>query len=248
MPDHFPTPYCLEDQIVEEDSEFLLYRFHSWLGSLSMDIKLRHLGKPRDLEKAMRYLEARDPARARLMRGALQMMGALVDEASALLEDSIHWPTIEAFYCPSEDGFIDTPGQWLALGQTQNSAEGAPAVAEVPAPVEVPTSPPAPAEKPRRRASASSLRSLGRELRTECEFEKRRFYAIARKHELPTDAGAAPAIRKALSDLLGEPIASRKQLTARQWSLAASSIETEDLYWEASPRPKAQPPKAAPRP
>ena len=258
MPDHFPPPYAYQDQIVEEEGELLLYRFHGWLSSLSADVKLRHLGKPRDLERALLYIEARDPARARLLHGALQMMGALLDEATDLVNDGIHWPTVEAFYCPCEDDFHDTPGQWLALGQAHGSVGNAPVVIETPAPAEVVTSgeaapsedaaaapcPPAPIEKPTRRASASSLRSLGRSLRTECEFEKRRFYAIARKHDLPTDANAAPAIRKALSELLGEPIASRKQLTARQWSLAASSLETEDLHWDA---PKAKP-KAAPCP
>ena len=74
----------------------------------------------------------------------------------------------------------------------------------------------------------------------------RRFYAIAHAHGLPTGDGASEPMRAALSQLLGEPIASRKQLTARQWSLAASSIETEDLHWEVpSPRPKAQPATAA---
>jgi hypothetical protein len=87
---------------------------------------------------------------------------------------------------------------------------------------------------------------LGRELRTELEYEKRRFYATAREHDLPTGPQAAVAIRAALSEMLGEPIATRKQLTARQWSLAASSIVTEDLYWEApAPTPKRQPRAAA---
>lgn len=253
MPDYFPLPYHPHDQIVEEENELLLYRFHGYLSSLSCDVKLRHLGRPRDIERAITYLEARDPARARLMRSALQLMGSLLDEATELLNDGIHWPTIEAFFCPSEDGFVDTPGQWLAVGQTPAlpaSASTSPNGAEIPAPVEVTpqqapeaTPAPSPAPKPSRRSSAAGLRSLGRELRSECEYEKRRFYAIAGKHELPTDQSAAPAIRQALSELLGEPIASRKQLTARQWSLAASAIETEDLYWEA---PKSKP-KAAPQ-
>lgn len=252
MPDYFPQPYTLHDQIVEEESELRLYRFHGWLCSLSQDVKLRHIAAPRDLERAISYLDIKDPARARLLRGALQMMGSLLDEATELLNDGIHWPTVEAFFCPPEEGFIDTPGQWLERGQEPPSP--CPAIAAsnggaVPAliaatPEAETTAEDTPVAKPTRRSSAAGLRSLGRSLRTECEFEKRRFYAIAGKHELPTDQSAAPAIRKALSELLGIPVASRKELTANQWALAASAIETEDLYWEA---PKSKP-KAAPQP
>ncbi len=248
MPDYFPQPYAYQDQIVEEESELRLYRFHGWLSSLSQDVKLRHIAAPRDLERAIAYLDIKEPARARLLRGALQMMGSLLDEATELLNDGIHWPTVEAFFCPPQDGFIDTPGHWLMHGQepqppcpeiAASNGHATPALVEA---TPESTTEAAPLAKPSRRSSAAGLRSLGRTLRTECEYEKRRFYAIAGKHELPTDQSAAPAIRKALSELLGIPIASRKQLTANQWALAASSIETEDLYWEApTAKPKAAP-------
>ena len=116
MPNHFPPPYAYQDQIVEEEGELLLYRFHGWLSSLSADVKLRHLGRPRDLERALLYIEARDPTRARLLHGALQMMGALLDEASDLVNDGIHWPTVEAFLLPIGRGIYRHAGTMARAG------------------------------------------------------------------------------------------------------------------------------------
>ena len=89
----------------------------------------------------------------------------------------------------------------------------------------------------------ASLQKHGRTLRDECNAEQRRFYAIAGAHGLPTGNAAGDAIREALSELFQIPIASRRDLTARQWSQAASAIETQDLHWTTQPKhPK---PKAA---
>ncbi len=89
----------------------------------------------------------------------------------------------------------------------------------------------------------ASLQKHGRTLRNECNAEQRRFYAIAGAHGLPTATAAGDAIREALSELFQIPIASRRELTARQWSQAASAIETHDLHWTTQPKhPK---PKAA---
>ena len=72
---------------------------------------------------------------------------------------------------------------------------------------------------------------MGKSLRSELQCEQRRFFAIAGKHHLPTDKGSAKSIREALSQLLEIPIKSRADLTARQWALAGSAIETGDLSW-----------------
>ena len=245
MPHHPPAPIANPQtpDLLTDEGEILLYLLHSKLSSLAFDVQPILCGRQREIEEALDYLEKREPTRARLMRRSLHLAGAILHEAATLLNDGIHWPTIEAMYCPSEDGFIDSPGAWAALAHiqaqhTQNG--GAPDAVHPPEPTAPDETPPAVIlEKPIRRAAA--LRSLGRSLRSECENEKRRFYAIARDHGLPTGAHAADAMRAALSELLGEPITSRKQLTARQWGLAASSIETQDLFWEASPRSKAAP-------
>lgn len=235
-----------------EDGELLLYGLQGMLSSLALDMKITPQGMPRDIQAALSYLEGRDPASGRVLRYCLNMATLAIEEARAVLDSGIDWNTIEALYHPTEDNFIDCPGHWYAIGQAeaQSARNGARSPAPIyPTPADFATpeaaepiaeSEPAPAPQPIRRASKGALRSLGRELRSETENEKRRFYAIAKEHGLPTGTNAADAIRAALSELLKEPIASRKQLTARQWGLAASSIETEDLYWEA-PQPKRQP-------
>lgn len=251
---HQPTEINPTDtpDLTTEDGELLLYGLHGMLSSLALDMKITPRGMPRDIQAALSYLEDRDPASGRVLRYCLNMATLAIEEASAVLDSGINWNTIEALYHPTEDNFIDCPGHWYAIGQAeaQSARNGARspgpahptpadfATPEAAEPIAAPE--PAAAPQPTRRASKGALRSLGRELRSETENEKRRFYAIAKEHGLPTGSNAGDAIRAALSQMLGEPIASRKQLTARQWGLAASSIETEDLFWEA-PAPKRQP-------
>jgi hypothetical protein len=245
---YLPTSTNTAEHALNDDGEMLLYGFHGWMLSLAMDLKFGRKMQPDDVEKSLAYLDDKDPARARLVRGCLHLIGVMVEEATTLLDHGIHWPTIEAMFCPDEDGFLDTPNHWIAIGQGQCQEEGQRQNTQiVHAEIVEPDNekaPPAlpPAEAPRRRASANALRSLGRSIRSEVEYEKRRFYAIARDHGLATDSSAAPYIRAALSELLGEPVASRKQLTARQWGFAASSIQTEDLLWSVpAPRPRGRP-------
>ena len=245
MPHHPPAEFKNHQtpDLLTDEGEILLYLLHSKLSSLAFDVQPILCGRQREIEEALDYLEKRDPTRARLMRRSLHLAGAILHEAASLLNDGIHWPTIEAMYCPPDDGFIDSPGAWAALAhiQAQNTQNGsAPSAVDPPEPAAPDETPSAVIlEKPIRRAAA--LRSLGRSLRTERESEMRRFYAIAREHGLPTGSHAADAIRAALSELLGEPITSRKQLTARQWGLAGSSIETQDLFWEVAPKSKTAP-------
>jgi len=77
------------------------------LSILASEMKLD--SPPPELETALTYLEAKDPARARLMRYCLGTMSAALNETSTLLDDGIDWARVEAFYCPPEDGFIDSP-------------------------------------------------------------------------------------------------------------------------------------------
>lgn len=253
MPHHPPTQieYPNPTAPITEDGEILLYGLQGMLSALSLEMKVTPRGEPRDTQAALNYLFTKDKDRARMVHDCLYMARVLLEEASTLVDAGIDWKTIEALYCPTEDDyFIDCPGYWLKIGQ--DAGESACNSPPIPAEFAVPPAPEcaAPAEtppaapQPTRRVSKGALRSLGRELRTELEHEKRRFYAIAHQHGLPTGPQAAVAIRAALSELLGEPIATRKQLTARQWGLAGSSIETEDLFWEAPP-PKRQPRAAA---
>ena len=235
-----PTP----DTITEE-GEILLYGLQGMLSALSLEMKVTPRGEPRDTQEALQYLFTKDRDRARMVHDCLYMARVLIEEATTLIDAGIHWKTIEELYCPAEADFIDCPGTWLKIGQDAGDhAEAQSACNSPPIPTEFAVPPPpaiaAPevAPQPVRRASKGALRSLGRELRSECEHEKRRFYAIAQQHGFPTGPSAAPAMRAALSEMLGEPIASRKQLTARQWSLAASSIVTEDLCWEAPAAPR----------
>lgn len=256
MPHHPSTPLenpnstdPAPDPITEE-GEILLYSLHGMLAALTLDMKVTPRGEPRDTRAALNYLFTKDKDRARMVHDCLYMARVLLEEASTLVDAGLDWKTIEELYCPPErefspfedieDGFIDSPGSWLIIGQANGeSACNSPPIPAVFAVQPAPEiTPPEVTPQPVRRASKAARRSLGRELRTECEHEKRRFYAIAQQHGFPTGAQAAPAIRAALSEMLGEPIASRKQLTARQWSLAASSIVTEDLYWEAPAAPR----------
>jgi hypothetical protein len=82
---------------------------------------------------------------------------------------------------------------------------------------------------PTRKAAAS--RTLGRQIRTELESERRRFFAVARRYELATDTTANQAMLKALSEYLQVPLNSRREPSATQWAQAASAIETQDLRW-----------------
>lgn len=236
-----PPEHLQPTDPITEEGEILLYGLHGMLSTLSIDMKVTPRGEPRDIQTALEYLQTKDQARAYMVNDCLYMARVLIEEATTLLDEGIHWKTIEELYCPTEEDFIDCPGTWIKIGQAE--AQAACNSPPIPAEFAVPPAPevvPDVAPQPVRRASKGALRSLGRELRTECEHEKRRFYATAREHGLPTGPSAAAPIRAALSELLGEPIASRKQLTARQWGLAASSIVTEDLFWE-TPAPMRQP-------
>ena len=72
---------------------------------------------------------------------------------------------------------------------------------------------------------SARLASLGRTLKRESESEKRRFYAIAGEHGLPTDKSAKGAIFEALSEPLSEEIISHRQHDANKWGRAASAIQ-----------------------
>lgn len=92
------------------------------------------------------------------MRGCLNMAVALLEETNTLLDGGIHWPTVEEFYCPGEEGFVDSPGHWEALGQARGA--GALVAPEPDAPEEVQpmtVTQPVADSGPRRRTGVSSL-------------------------------------------------------------------------------------------
>jgi len=249
-----PATFALHDE-----GELDLYHLHGLLVKLHADLHPALPDAQRAIVEALRYLETKDLTRAEVVGRLLKLAAFALDEASDLVQGGIHWPTVEAFFCPPEQ-FVDTPQNWLAVGtangQTNGQTNGGSGGAETPGPDAQSTTdtpagangsaangvtgemPPAlaalvaqglPALSPTREAAAR--RRVGRSLRAECEAEKRRFYKIATEHGLPTGPEAAVAIRAALSELFGVAIQSRKELTAKQWGQAASAIETEDLTW-----------------
>jgi hypothetical protein len=237
------SPFALD-----EAGELNLSSLQGFLYSTQGEFSMASLTARPDIVEALRYLEEKEPVRAALVRRCLGMVASLLNEAAVILNDGIDWPTVESWLCPIDEGFLDIPQEWFASAIARAEAEREQERQEQEE-QNAPLMPPKLAElvnegltlpTPRKAA----LRSLGRSLRDEREREMRRFYAIAQKHGLVTGAHAGDAIRAALSQLFEIPIASRKDLTASQWSKAASALETEDLLWEVKPAPKAAP-KAA---
>ena len=177
---------------LRDEGELNLYLLHNLLCVNHVEINPDLLDARREIVETLRYLNEKEPVRAALVRRCLSMAAALVSEAAALVNEGMHWPTVEALLCPPEEAFA-APVIGHA-GTDQSNGAGTPAE-----PLEAP--PPAAPSK-------AALRRHGRSLRDECEQEKRRFYAIAQKHGLPTGLEAGDAIRAALADLFNIPITS----------------------------------------
>lgn len=236
-----------------DEGELALYHWHSTLILAQSELCPVLPRARQELAETLRYLEEKDPVRAELVRRCVHLAGHLIEEAAGLLNEGIHWPTVETLYCPpeqllAEEPFLDTPQNWLAVGQAKaetkveangrQTPESQTGKTQTAPPMPESSMPPAlaalvqrglPPLSPTREVAAR--RSLGSALKMDRDAEQRRFYAIAREHGLPTGPEAAPAMRAALSQLFGIPVESRRDLTARQWGQAASAIETQDLLW-----------------
>lgn len=262
---HTPTDEAQSDtpNQANDEGELSLYKLQGMLHCLAMDLKPTLHGPRRDVGEALRFLDAKDPALARLVQRCMLLASDIVNVAADQLNGGIDWSTIEELYCPSDDDFQDTPEQWHLIGQaaahraqnghTQNgqpqnghapaealAAQPAP-FALVPPPQEVPTAemPPAP--------SQAALRRLGKSIRLDNEKEKRRFYAVARDTGLPTGENAKGAMFEALSKLFGETLTSHSQLDEIRWSKATSALHTRDLFWFAPPKRRG-PSRGGPKP
>ena len=178
---------------------------------------------------------------------------ALTPEATVTVDDAVDYDAIAELYHPSEDNFIDTPATWPVIGrakaQCASNGDGhangnghyngsaparrvaavtiEPAAEEIAAPA---ATPPDPKAEPKT-ANRARLASLGRTLKRDQESEKRRFYAIARDHGLPTGKGARDALFAALSELFGEELTSHNHLDANKWGRAASAVQMNELCW-----------------
>ena len=219
----------------DDEGELALYYLHNLLHTTHFKLHPPTLTQRAEIAGALSYLDSKDPTRAALVRRCLRMAAVMAKEATELLNESVDWPTVERLFSPSEDEFRDSPQNWLAVARCDAARPQSPHDEPPAAPEPAAAALPPPANK-------ASLRRHGRTLRSECEAEKARFYAIARDHGLPTGEAAADAMREALSDLFQTPNIRRRDMTARQWSKAASAIETGDLFWTMQPqrpRPKA---------
>jgi|GEM_PF-5431212 len=258
LPANSTSPVALPPVVstLSDDGELNLYHLLNRLVALHGELSPPLPSTQPGINEAVQYLQSKDATRGEMVRRCLDLAGYLVNEAATLLNTGIDWPTVEAWLCPEEE-FVDTPQQWLAIGQAQTQA---PTAADQPTPRLETQSPEAKETAPRPELppalaalvqqglpplpparEQAARRSLGQALRLDRDSEQRRFYAIARAYGLPTGPEAAPAMRAALSALFEIPINSRKELTARQWGQAASAIETEDLQWQVTPQLTAAP-------
>jgi hypothetical protein len=244
MPRSVPSPQSVAASRFPpaDEGELNLYYLHSFLLDLKRElIGLQEL-EPEDVVDTFRYLKAKDPERAAIVNQRISMATLLMSDAAELVSECMHWANVEAQFCPVEEAeeFHDTPQNWFAVARGQIKPEGhssngasAPPTPEPP-PKEAPEAAPesTAVAMPLQAPSSGALRRHARTLRSECEREKRRFYAIAGKHGLPTGREAGQAIRDALAQLFERPIQSRTELSAMDWSKAASALETDDLTWE----------------
>jgi hypothetical protein len=235
----------------DDEGELNLYYLHDLLADIKGELWRLQDVEPEQIVATFAYLKAKDPERAALVRRWISMATLLMSDAAHMVGECIHWGRVEAQLCPFDENeaFWDTPQNWLAVGQQRAGQTAIPAATEAAAneptaepreeeppsatPSDLTPSTPTPAPIPTYVPPApAALRRHARTLRSECEREKRRFYAIAGKHGLPTGREAAHAIRGALSQLFDRPISSRKELSASDWSKAASALDTGDLCWE----------------
>jgi hypothetical protein len=223
------------------EEELNLYHLQQALLSAQAQLAPGAAQAQQPMTQAIRYLEEKNPARAELVSRTLKMAGWLVGQAAELVNEGIHWPSVEAQVCP-EEAFRDTPQNWsvVARANVQNANGQAPeahAAQEDAAPAAETQEPEwvkrlakdAPAHLP----SKASLARLGRSLRSDTEAERRRFYDAAKDLGLSTTPEAEPAMFAAISALLGEKITRKSHMNAVKWSKAASALATEDLVWQA---------------
>ena len=245
-----------QDEILEEyQIELGLYKLHETM----FDLASQSRAALKDARPILQQLNETDPDRARRAAECFKLAVSLLREATVTVGDAVDWSAIEELYHPAEDNFIDTPATWPITGRAsaQRAANGngssnghpkgngstpVPRVAaltiEAPAARDEEPSEEIPAEP--KTASRARLSSLGRTLKRDAESEKRRFYAIAKDHGLPTGRTVKTAIFEALSELLGEEITSHNQLDASKWGRAASAVQMQELCWTsqmAAPQP-----------
>lgn len=91
---------------INDEGELNLSRLHRMLFSLAMELKPAQAETRRDMKEMLGVLEAKDPARARLVRSCLRMARSLVNEAADLVSEGIDWAAVEAFYCPPKDEIV----------------------------------------------------------------------------------------------------------------------------------------------
>ena len=248
-----------QDEILEEyQIELALYKLHEQMFGLASQSKTAL----RDARPILQQLNETDPDRARRAAECFRLAVSLLREATVTIGDAVDWDAISELYHPSEDNFIDTPATWPVIGrakaQCASNGDGhangnghcngsaparrvaavtiEPAAEEIVAPVTAPTAEP-------KTANRARLASLGRTLKRDQESEKRRFYAIAKDHGLPTGKGARDALFAALSELFGEEMTSHNHLDANKWGRAASAVEMQELCWLDEPSAKVAAPQ-----
>lgn len=262
-PDQSPQSVAASRFPPADEGELNLYYLHSFFLDLKRELMMVQDVEATQIVDTFRYLRAKDPERYAIVKQRISMATMLLNDAAHLVSECMHWANVEAQFCPIEETeeFHDTPQSWLNVGKQQaqeqiqqqtpeqRNGHHAPAVTPQPAAVPEPNvAPEATSETTATEFPAppkpSALRRHARTLRNDRDREMRRFYAIAGNCGLPTGPEAGPAIRAAFSQLLEKPIASRKDITAMEWSKGASALDTGDMVWhldEAAPVPAKRP-------
>ena len=255
-PIYQPSPQYAGDILESYEIELALYKLHEQMFGVAAQSR----AALRDARPILQQLNERDPDRARRAAECFRLAVSLLREATVTIGDAVDWDAIAELYHPSEEHFIDTPATWpvMARAHTHSSTNcngncnghGSAPTRRVAAvtvePVEEAAAPAAqPTEKAEpKTASRARLSSLGRTLKRDQESEKRRFYAIAKDHGMPTGKTARAAIFAALSELFGETLTSHSQLDAGKWGRAASAVQMQELCWTAT----SNAPTSAPQP
>jgi hypothetical protein len=81
--------------------------------------------------------------------------------------------------------------------------------------------------------TAPARQAVRQQIHQDREREKQRFLALAGQRGLPVGRKASRPMLRALALYLRIPLESRRDLSARQWALAAEGLETGELNWEA---------------
>lgn len=213
--------------------EHCLYHLHATLLAAHAELHPSTVTTQHEIASALSYLEEKDRPRAELVRSLVQLASYALREAGELVHDGLHRPTVEnpsgtetaaGTMPPASATATATPQTGEAERTASQGAKPEGGESQVPVSLAALGTPTLTTG-----AQQAARRSLGRSLRADCEAEKQRFYEVAREHGLRTNA--PEALRAALSELWGASVTNLKDLTATQWSRAASTLYTEDLRW-----------------